>query len=261
MALFRLPDVLSVRRNVVDVRSATALASVALAVEDDHEGYRGSHRRTRTPKIGNARQYTRLSIASSYLPVETGPASRTNILQMREARELSENDGSCTYVVHSTTVKVAETISEQGLKFITFVRHTAGGGMSPGPDLSRTGFLLAGPGDEQLAANVEALTYEFVTGRKEPKALVVLGFPEPNPGTYAHPSPFEGTFLQDASQYIQPSVPGQDVSPDHTYTIPTEYVAGYINQESGEFVHNPQYWGAASRNPALPIEQPIKYFP
>ncbi len=150
------------------------------------------------------------------------------------------NDGRRTLLVHSTTPEQAALIMRQGLKVPADYRDPTK------PLLSHTAVMLAGPeaGRQQSKINTHAMAYRYAS--LERSAKVVFAFDHENPGTslrYEPGSPqldsFSGTFLDgaDGSNVLTYN----EADPDEAFMIPGQRAIGYLDQDSGEFVHNPDF--------------------
>lgn len=156
-------------------------------------------------------------------------ARREAVVGDSVCRELIANDGTRTYAVKSTEEFVAQRAFQAGFRFPR-------GAFSP--HLSSEALMLAGPGRRQHGFNIEALS--LVYGFREKPVLLVLGFPEPSPGNANRVDPFSGTFLGSTGKYIKCDLNDPDYRP---WVIPSQFVAGYYDQTTEKFVHNPSYWG------------------
>jgi len=101
---------------------------------------------------------------------------------------------------------------------------------------------LDGPGWDQLAANTDKLAFRFFGKPGSHQANLVLGFPIPNTterGAYKDGA-FGGTPLGREGEYLRWNADRLE------YMVPTEFVMGYLVHETGQFVHNPNYWANTS---------------
>jgi hypothetical protein len=208
-------------------------------------GYRGKH-----APIQTSRRLGKLGLKDYYFDMNkkgtraTDPHSKNVIAASRDARELILNDGTATYVVHSTTPEKAEAAMHgEGLRVKGKWREPAT------PYLAETGLMLAGP-DEKAAEfrNFEYLAYRYGEGGIECSAKLVFMFGHSNPGTSMNEDPFEGTFLESADgvNIRQISTEG-----DGEYVLPTERLMGYFDLEGGAFVPNPNFAPPPNQAPHL----------
>ncbi len=176
---------------------------------------------------------------------ERSRAAARHILTLEAARSLALNDGSVTYVAHSTGQEAARAAAAEGF---TFFGSTDSWLDPANPNFWKRAVLLAeGRSRKEIAHNVGALCYRY----RQPKvpAKLIFGFPNPNPGTFAKSDQFTGTFLgaAGAENYITNydiADDGTPLLPGTRYRIAQDYVAGHFDEAANQFVSNPHYWGA-----------------
>lgn len=159
------------------------------------------------------------------------PRDKEFVVAKREGRELINNDGRTTFVVHSTTPERAKDAIQNGLRFMGKY------GAPEVPELRETGIMLADR-DERTATerNIYNLAYRY--GDEDSSIKLVFEFGEPNPHTSQNDDPFEGTFLgrADGVNIRQISTEG-----DGSYLIPPEHLKGYFDLQSEQFIPNPNF--------------------
>jgi hypothetical protein len=198
--------------------------------QDRPEGYQGKHAEVRRKRIISPISRAAMKLfegrMGKMMTEVSDPADRTFVMHNRTAKELIENDGSKTYVVHSTTPKVAESIIRDGLKMQgKFGEPTV-------PDMKFTTILLASK-DERAATNrnIDDLAYRY--GDEHSSIKLVYAFDRPNPGTSMQEDQFADTFMgkADGTNIRQLSSEGEG-----EYVIPPERLVGYFDLQNEQFV-------------------------
>jgi len=154
--------------------------------------------------------------------------------------QLIQNDGSKTYLVHSTQPDKLEDIMKGGLKFSGKYKRPEV------PDLRHTTIMMAGPKERAAVnRNIHDLAYRY--GDEESSIKLVYEFDAKNPGTGLRDDPYAGTYLEraDGVNVKRLSAEGEGI-----YAIPPERLKGYFDLEDGVFVANPQFQSAAAHNAA-----------
>jgi hypothetical protein len=152
------------------------------------------------------------------------------LLSQPIAKEIMQNDGSSTYLMHSTDTEKAKKIMQEGLK----LRKSLDDPLVP--NLRGTTKMMPGRYEQGAERRIEhGITYRYSVGSRNAK--LVVQFHEQNPGTSLKEDQFEGTNLLVADG--RNIVATQDIM--QPYKIPTELIRGYFDLDSGTFEANPQF--------------------
>lgn len=154
------------------------------------------------------------------------------------------NDGTSTFLGHSTDRETADRITEQGLALNAQYNNP------DAPALFETAKMFAGPGERAAdTRNVHTLAFRRDSGdHGESKGYkVVAELTMPNPGTSLNTDPFKGTALEqpDGVNLVAHSA-GEDTGHGKPFSIPKERIRGIFNTETGEFTPNPHFVAVAA---------------
>jgi hypothetical protein len=166
------------------------------------------------------------------------PEEEKKILTNPESHGIIRNDGSSTFVVHSTSKDVANDVLQHGLGLNAQYYDTGA------PDLFETAKMLAVK-DEKAAdsRNVHGLAYRYDGGDygEGTGYKVVAELAIPNPGTSLNTNPFLGTALERPDGVNLLAHDTEDTGHGKPYSIPPERIRGYFNVETGEFAYNERF--------------------
>lgn len=159
------------------------------------------------------------------------------VLDSLPAQLISHNDGSHTYLAHSTTLEKAEQVMQTGL-------HVNGLFLHPElPDVQGTAMLLAGPQEkDRVAINEFGIVYRYKGSLRDKaednSAKVIVELPMPYPGTIYESDSFANTPLSHADGKF---LVCENTNDTGHYRIPARYVKGYFNLVTGKFTANPVF--------------------
>jgi hypothetical protein len=232
--------------NKVELSEQTAgrVAEIEEAFADARpNGYTGVHGEVRHKQavspIGRLAMF-RFNGRMGKMMTETNDRyDRSSVTASREGRELINNDGTRTYVVHSATPKAAESIMASGLHF------RGKYGKPEQPDFVTTGIMLAAQGEPAATQrNIDMLAYRygFTDDKDRSNSKLIYEFDEPNPGTSNKWGTFDSTFLDhaDGVNIKQLSTDGKG-----EYMIPPERLKGVFDLETGVYTPNPYFGNSA----------------
>jgi len=159
-------------------------------------------------------------------------------------RRLVRNDGTKTFLVHSTHQENVDQIMETGLRTRAVPAVIARDQRVSG--LWRTTIMLAGPHDKpQEQFNLRALAYrksvlepEHWVVTKPPTAKLVFAFDETNPGTCYRENPLHGTFLEQPDGVRLLERPGDGMYP---YQLAPQTCLAAIDLLQGSVEFNPDF--------------------
>jgi len=182
---------------------------------------------------------TQLLMDHRHLAKELGTHTEVRGLMSQPiSREVMDNDGTVTYLLHGTSIEQAQRIIGEGL----MLRKSPDNPRIP--DLHRTTKMMPAKSEKAARARIEhGITYRFDVPSNNAK--VVIRFDRPNPGTSLQEDQFRGT----------PLVATDDTSivtnPDDKYPfrVPPERIMGYYDLDTGAFAPNPQFIDTASARP------------
>jgi hypothetical protein len=187
------------------------------------------------------------------------PGEEAPVLSNPLSREFIDNDGSSTFLVHSTSKAVAQKILQEGLG-LNGQRYDP-----DAPDLfEATKMLAPQKGDDSKDAtnrNIHGLAYRYDSGDfgQNSGYKVVAELAMPNPGTSLNRNPFEHTALEhpDGSNVVKHE---KEDTPSHgkPFSIPPERIRGYFDIETGEFTHNERFEAVAKAIGQVAVDQQIE---